>query len=136
MPESLDDAYVAELQAIAATHGITRTGVAGADVMHRARAELVRRRDAGLHDGMQFTYKNPDRSTDPEQAVRGARAVFVGARPYLLDEPEVIDGSADTGWIDRVRDEGHVVHLVEDGGHDGPQLVVILHQEQPRPRAP
>ena len=95
MPESLDDAYVAELQAIAATHGITRTGVAGADVMHRARAELVRRRDAGLHDGMQFTYKNPDRSTDPEQAVRGARAVFVGARPYLLDEPEGIAPIAD-----------------------------------------
>src|SRR5690606_40324613 len=24
----------------------------------------------------------------------------------LLDRPEVIDGTADTGWIDRVRDEG------------------------------
>lgn len=27
----------------------------------------------------------------------------------LLDQPEVIDGSADTGWIDRVRDEGRLV---------------------------
>ncbi|HEY2041461.1 MAG TPA: biotin carboxylase N-terminal domain-containing protein, partial [Jatrophihabitans sp.] len=27
----------------------------------------------------------------------------------LLDEPEVIDGSADTGWIDRVRGEGRLV---------------------------
>ncbi|MDA3626555.1 ATP-grasp domain-containing protein [Saccharopolyspora sp. WRP15-2] len=27
----------------------------------------------------------------------------------LLDEPEVVDGSADTGWIDRVRDEGRLV---------------------------
>ncbi|MFT3900656.1 MAG: carboxyl transferase domain-containing protein [Gordonia sp. (in: high G+C Gram-positive bacteria)] len=27
----------------------------------------------------------------------------------LLGEPEVIDGSADTGWIDRVRDEGRLV---------------------------
>jgi acetyl/propionyl-CoA carboxylase alpha subunit/acetyl-CoA carboxylase carboxyltransferase component len=27
----------------------------------------------------------------------------------LLDEPEVIDGSADTGWIDRVRAEGRLV---------------------------
>ena len=31
----------------------------------------------------------------------------------LLDEPEVIDGSADTGWIDRVRGEGR---LVRDSG--------------------
>ncbi|NYI84501.1 acetyl/propionyl-CoA carboxylase alpha subunit/acetyl-CoA carboxylase carboxyltransferase component [Saccharopolyspora hordei] len=27
----------------------------------------------------------------------------------LLDEPEVVDGSADTGWIDRVRDQGRLV---------------------------
>ncbi|MFG1817559.1 carboxyl transferase domain-containing protein [Kribbella sp. NPDC049174] len=27
----------------------------------------------------------------------------------LLDQPEVIDGSADTGWIDRVRGEGRLV---------------------------
>ncbi|MBA8824726.1 acetyl/propionyl-CoA carboxylase alpha subunit/acetyl-CoA carboxylase carboxyltransferase component [Saccharopolyspora lacisalsi] len=27
----------------------------------------------------------------------------------LLDQPEVIDASADTGWIDRVRDEGRLV---------------------------
>jgi epoxyqueuosine reductase len=81
----LDDDYVDDLRAIAAAHGITRTGVAGAEVLHRARTELLRRREAGLHDGMQFTYKNPERSTDPDQAVRGARAVFVGARPYLLD---------------------------------------------------
>ncbi len=27
----------------------------------------------------------------------------------LLDQPEVVDGSADTGWIDRVREEGRLV---------------------------
>ena len=27
----------------------------------------------------------------------------------LLDQPEVVDGSADTGWIDRVRAEGRLV---------------------------
>ena len=27
----------------------------------------------------------------------------------LLDQPQVIDGSADTGWIDRVRAEGGLV---------------------------
>ncbi len=28
----------------------------------------------------------------------------------LLDQPEVVDGSADTGWIDRVRDDGRARH--------------------------
>jgi epoxyqueuosine reductase len=100
LPEALDAAYVAELTALAARYGITRTGVAPATVMTRARAELHRRRDAGLHDGMQFTYKNPDRSTDPSRAVRDARAVFVAARPYLLpDHDEVAAAIAADGGV-------------------------------------
>ncbi|MGO1974654.1 MAG: carboxyl transferase domain-containing protein [Propionibacteriaceae bacterium] len=38
----------------------------------------------------------------------------------LLDQPEVIDGSADTGWIDRVRTEGRL----ESTRHSGVALVV------------
>ncbi|MDP9792227.1 acetyl/propionyl-CoA carboxylase alpha subunit/acetyl-CoA carboxylase carboxyltransferase component [Catenuloplanes nepalensis] len=33
----------------------------------------------------------------------------------LLDQPEVIDGSADTGWIDRVRAEGRLVSTQHSG---------------------
>ena len=33
----------------------------------------------------------------------------------LLDQPEVIDGSADTGWIDRVRAEGRLVATRHSG---------------------
>ncbi len=33
----------------------------------------------------------------------------------LLDQPEVIDGSADTGWIDRVRSEGRLVASEHSG---------------------
>ncbi len=33
----------------------------------------------------------------------------------LLDQPEVIDGSADTGWIDRVRGEGRLVATEHSG---------------------
>ena len=33
----------------------------------------------------------------------------------LLDQPEVVDGSADTGWIDRVRAEGRLVSHRHDG---------------------
>jgi acetyl/propionyl-CoA carboxylase alpha subunit/acetyl-CoA carboxylase carboxyltransferase component len=38
----------------------------------------------------------------------------------LLDQPEVVDGSADTGWIDRVRAEGRLVAHE----HSGAALVV------------
>ncbi len=38
----------------------------------------------------------------------------------LLDQPEVVDGSADTGWIDRVRGEGRLVAAE----HSGVALVV------------
>lgn len=78
----------AHLRDIVAAHGVSHTGVAPAEVMARARAALHHRIDHGLTDGMQFTFKNPERSTDPTQAVRGARSVFVAARPYLLPAPE------------------------------------------------
>lgn len=78
-----------ELVELAASHGIDRLGVAPAAVLDRARHALHTRKAAGLHAGMGFTYRNPDRSTDPSRAVAGARSVIVGARPYrMTDEPE------------------------------------------------
>jgi epoxyqueuosine reductase len=101
-----DGDYVALLASIAAGFGVTRIGVASADVMGRARAELLRRRDLGLHDGMQFTYKNPQRSTDPTQAVAGAQSVFVAALPYPAESdqpdtaPDVPARVARYAWTD------------------------------------
>ena len=78
-----------ELVALAAEHDIHHVGVAPADVLERARTALVERKAAGLHAGMEFTYRNPDRSTDPSRAVEGARSVLVFAKPYLAEhEPE------------------------------------------------
>jgi epoxyqueuosine reductase len=77
-----------ELVEIGARHGVTRLGVAPAGVLTRARAALVERKAAGLHADMRFTYRNPERSTDPQQAVRDARSIIVAARPYrAVDEP-------------------------------------------------
>jgi epoxyqueuosine reductase len=86
-PAVTDQGYLDALRALLAEHGITHVGVASAEVLSRARTELFERRDAGLHDGMAFTYKNPERSTDPQAAVRDARTVLVAARPYLLGDP-------------------------------------------------
>jgi epoxyqueuosine reductase len=71
-----------EVAAIAERHSITRLGVAPADLLERARTELHRRKAAGLHADMGFTYRNPDRSTDPQRAVTGARSIIAAARPY------------------------------------------------------
>jgi epoxyqueuosine reductase len=94
-----------EIVDVAATHGISRLGVASATVLDRARRELHRRKAAGLHAGMEFTYRNPDRSTDPDRAVPGARSIIVAARPYLADrEPARPEGTharvARYAWVD------------------------------------
>jgi epoxyqueuosine reductase len=74
-----------ELRSMLAGHGVTHVGVTSAAVLTEARVALHERRAAGLHGGMEFTYRNPDRSTDPTRAVRDARSVIVAARPYLTD---------------------------------------------------
>ena len=68
-----------------ARSGIDHVGVTTADVLVEARRALHERRAAGLHGDMGFTYRNPDRSTDPERAVPNARSVIVAAKPYLTD---------------------------------------------------
>ncbi len=103
-PPSADAAYLGQLIEIADRQGITHVGVCDAEILVRARTEILRRKTAGLHDGLQFTYKNPQRSTDPRRAVPGARAVLVGARSYYLDEPSVPSGAqgrvARYAWTD------------------------------------
>lgn len=95
-----------ELVELARRSGIEHLGVAPATVLTRARAVLDERKAAGLHAGMEFTYRNPARSTDPSRAVPGARSVIVAARPYrLADEPERPPGGpwasvARYAWVD------------------------------------
>ena len=93
---------------VAAQHGITHVGVATADVLTEALDALIERKAAGLNDDMQFTYRNPHRSTDPRRAVENARSVIVGARPYMTDrdpaQPDAAHGAvARVGryaWVD------------------------------------
>lgn len=90
---------------IGRSNGLDDVGVARAEILHRARRALVDRKAAGLHDGMQFTYKNPERSTDPFAAVDGARSVIVGARSYQRPEPD--HGPGPHGRVARYAWEDH-----------------------------
>ena len=80
-------AYTERLLALGAENGIDRLGVAPATTMQRARETLHARKAVGLHDTMQFTYRNPDRSTNPQVSVPNAQAMIVGACSYATDAP-------------------------------------------------
>ena len=75
--------------AVGRSAGLAAVGVAGAEVFTSTRATLHARRRAGLHGGMQFTYRNPDRSTDPARVLEGARSLVVGAWGYRRRDPAV-----------------------------------------------
>jgi len=81
-------ALVEELIAVGSTHGLSAVGVTGTAAFEDTRADLLDRRSRGLHAGMQFTYRNPDRSTDPARLLPGARSLVVGAWSYRRDEPD------------------------------------------------
>ncbi|MFM8867147.1 MAG: tRNA epoxyqueuosine(34) reductase QueG [Ilumatobacteraceae bacterium] len=68
--------------------GAPFVSVAPPDVMVRARKAIVERKSAGLSDTMEFTFRNPERSTDPSRTVMGARAVIVAALPCGSDTPQ------------------------------------------------
>lgn len=86
-PQSLRE----ELAAIADQHGIDRMGVCSAAVFEDVRKVLHDRKAAGLSADMQFTYRNPDRATDPSRALPGAASIVVAARSYRRNSvaPEV-----------------------------------------------
>lgn len=86
--DSTDPAYFATLSDLARSLGLERVGVTDAAILDRARWALHDRKDRGLSDTMGFTFRNPDRSTDPNRAVEGARSIIVAARSYNSAQPE------------------------------------------------
>ncbi|MGD9797423.1 MAG: tRNA epoxyqueuosine(34) reductase QueG [Acidimicrobiia bacterium] len=102
---------VDELGAAGRAAGIDALGVAGADPFDDTRAVLEARKAAGLHGGMQFTYRNPARSTDPSRVVPGARALVVGARGYRRQEPPGPPGSEPAGRVARYARHDHYGEL-------------------------
>ncbi len=77
----------ADLVRVGTDAGLAAVGIGGAEVFAPTRAALHARRRAGLHGGMQFTYRNPDRSTDPGRVLDGARSLVVGAWGYRRGNP-------------------------------------------------
>ena len=82
------------LAAVGRRAGLCAVGFCRAEPFADSAQVLHDRKQAGLHGGMQFTYRNPDRSTDPARLVPGAAALVVGALEFSAesaDRPD--DGS-------------------------------------------
>jgi len=77
-----------ELETIGLAAGLDAVGVAGAEPFLETLGDLEARKAAGLHGGIQFTYRNPRRSTDPSVTMTGARSLVVGALDYTRPAPD------------------------------------------------
>ena len=84
------------LVAVGRAAGLDAVGVAPATPFERTRRDLEQRKADGLAAGMQFTYRNPARSTDPGRALDGARSLVVGALSYAITGPGDTDRPAGT----------------------------------------
>ena len=94
----------AELKARARDAGLDAVGITTAEPFTEVERVLHERKAAGLHGGMNFTYRNPARSTDPRRVLAGAQAIVVGARRYRRDErmtrPPAAGRVAGYSWSD------------------------------------
>jgi len=125
----------ADVCRLGADAGLAAVGIAGAGVFTSTRETLHARRRAGLHGGMQFTYRNPDRSTDPGRILDGARSLVVGALGYRRSEPPRADRTAGrpAGVVARYARRDHYADLAgaldrvaERLRSDGWRAVVVL----------
>jgi epoxyqueuosine reductase len=81
-----------ELEAAGLAAGLDVVAATSAEPFDEARAVLEERRSAGLAGSMQFTYRNPARSTDPARTLPGVRTLIAGATSYHRDPPPRPDG--------------------------------------------
>lgn len=116
----------AELEAVGVEAGLDAVGVAAAEVFASTRRDLLERKEEGLHADMQFTYRNPERATDPARHLPDARSLVVGARSYHRDPgPNTVDGPA--GDVAKYVWEDHydqlriglrsIADVLEEAGH-------------------
>jgi epoxyqueuosine reductase len=110
--------------------GLDAVGVAGVEPFTRARADLERRRDAGLHGGMAFTYRNPARSTDPRRTMADAGSLVVAALRYpsAVGAPPAGAGTGVPGRVARYATADHYAVLRAGLGEMADELAGAGHR--------
>ncbi len=108
MRPAADHALWREVEAAAINAGIDVLGVTTVEPFDEVRRSIEKRRSAGQHAGMSFTFRNPRRSTEPRRLLRDAASLVVGARAYLEDSPAPPDETsarvARYAWRDHYAD--------------------------------
>lgn len=105
------DGLTADLCRLGREAGLDAVGVCDASPFHEALAALNAARRNGWDAGMQFTYRNPQRSTDPSRALPGATAIVVGARRYDRRVPNGPTDIRPQGVVARYAREDHYREL-------------------------
>ncbi|MCB1029243.1 MAG: tRNA epoxyqueuosine(34) reductase QueG [Microthrixaceae bacterium] len=91
--------------------GLVAVGVCDTQPFLEARAALFERRAAGLNGSMAFTYRNPERSTDPQRLLRNAASLVVGAMPYRQARPPESDGDRPNARVARYATDDYYATL-------------------------
>jgi len=118
VPED-DGGLGAVLTALGREAGLAAVGIGAATVFEEARRVLFERKGRGLDGGMQFTYRNPERSTDPGRILAGARSLVVGAWSYRRGAEVGTVGAG--SFVMSAGGDGEVVvpgRLIVDSGDD------------------
>ena len=82
------------IKQIALNAGLDDIAVTGTEPLAEARVAIEERKRQGLHAGMNFTYGNPERATDPSQLFNGAQTILVAVRRY---RPPSVDDQQTSG---------------------------------------
>lgn len=126
-----DAALTDAVCAVGRASGLVAVGVTSTEPFESTRVTLEERRDSGLAGSMQFTYRNPQRSTDPRRALAGARSLVAGAWPTDSSPDTTAAGHGRVGryvWRDNyaslrealdsmarvLREAGHGARVVAD----------------------
>lgn len=81
--------------------GLDEIGICTADPFDETRRVLEERKAAGLAGTMQFTYRNPARSSDPRRSLENPTHLVVGACSYHRDPPPEPTGVGPVGRVAR-----------------------------------
>ena len=127
-----------ELRRIGRQAGLDVVAICDAGPFHDTRRVLHERAALGWSAGMQFTYRNPERSTNPGATLPGAAAIVVGARRYERLDPARSGTDAATlrspegrvamyAWVDHYRPLRAALGQVADHlRHEGWRAKVLV----------
>lgn len=76
------------LERIGLDAGLDAIGFTNADVLEPARTVIASRKSKGLSGSMNFTYRNPERSTDPARSLPTSQSLIAGAVGYYRNSPQ------------------------------------------------